>query len=113
MPRCDAQLSRRRLRRVIDYIQNNLAEDLSLAELAQVIGMSPSHFKIVFKQSVGTPVHQYVIARRVEYAAELIGRSELPLSAIALQAGFANQSHMARCMRRSIGITPRNLREAR
>lgn len=113
MPRCDAQLSRRRLRRVVDYIQNNLAEDLSLAELARVIGMSPSHFKIVFKQSVGTPVHQYVIARRVEYAAALIGRRELPLSQVALQAGFANQSHMARCMRRSIGITPRTLREAR
>ena len=66
-------------------------------ELAAIAGVSPSHFKTLFKQSVGMPVHQYVIRRRVEYAVEL-------------QAGFANQSHLARCMRATLGVTPGTLR---
>jgi AraC family transcriptional regulator len=109
-PRIDSKLSQRRLRRVFEYIGDNLAQDLSLAQLAQIIGMSPSHFKVIFKESVGLPVHQYVIQRRVEYASDLIVRGELPLSDVALQAGFANQSHMARCMKRLTGLTPGAIR---
>jgi AraC family transcriptional regulator len=104
--RCDGRFSRRRLRRVVDYIHEHLAQDLSLAQLAQLVDMSPSHFKVVFKQSTGLPVHQYVIRSRVEYATYLIARDKLPLSQVALQAGFANQSHMARCMKRLTGVTP-------
>ena len=106
----DGRFSRRRLNRVAEYIHDNVAADLSLAELARLVDMSPSHFKVVFKESLGLPVHQYVIRRRVEYAAELIARGELPLSDIALQAGFANQSHLARCMKRLTGVTPAALR---
>jgi AraC family transcriptional regulator len=106
----NGRLSQRRLSRVVEYIQENVAQDLSLAELARLAGMGPSRFKVVFKQSLGLPVHQYVIRRRVERAAELIARSALALSDIALQAGFANQSHMARCMKRLTGITPTALR---
>ena len=109
-PHWDPRLSRRRLDRVVNYIRENLAHELSLAELAQLVDMSPSHFKVVFKQSLGLPVHQYVIRSRVEYATELIAGDKLPLSQVALQAGFANQSHMARCMKRLIGATPATLR---
>ena len=105
-------LPRRRLRRVMDYIHDHLAHDLPLAELAQIANMSPSYFKLLFKESVGMPVHQYVIQRRVEYAIELLLNDDLPLSDVAQQAGFANQSHMARCMRRATGKTPTGLRDA-
>jgi AraC family transcriptional regulator len=105
-PRKEARLSRRRLSRVLDYAHTNLANDLSLDELAKIAGVSPSHLKTLFKQTVGIPVHQYVIRRRVEYAAELLQRGDAPLADVALQAGFANQSHMARCMKRLIGVTP-------
>lgn len=108
--RTDGQLPRRRLQRVVDYVREHLAEDLSLAQLAELVNLSPSHFKILFKRSTGLPVHQYVIRARVEYASELIGRNKLPLSQIALQAGFANQSHMARWMKRLTGTTPAGLR---
>jgi AraC family transcriptional regulator len=99
-------LTRRQLREVVDYIDEHLSAELSLAELAGVTGVSASHFKALFKQSVGTPVHQYVIQRRVRYAAGLLSRGSLKLSEVALQAGFADQSHMARCMRRVMGMTP-------
>lgn len=105
-------LPRRRLRRVTDYIQDNLTSDLSLAELAAVAGVSASHFRLLFKQSVGLPVHRYVIHRRVDRAIALLRIGALPMSELALEAGFANQSHLARCMRRVAGITPSDVRRA-
>ncbi len=108
--RTDVRLSRRRLQRVVNYIQDHLNQDLSLLELAKLVDMSPSHFKVIFKQSMGVPVHQYVIRSRVEYATDLISRGKLPLSDVALQAGFANQSHMARSMKRLTGVTPNAVR---
>jgi AraC family transcriptional regulator len=105
-------LSKRRLQRVTDYIHDHLAHDLTLAELAEIAGASPSHFKLLFKQSVGLPVHQYVIRSRVEHAIGLLLAGRLPLSEVALQAGFANQSHMALCVRRATGLTPSTLRGA-
>jgi AraC family transcriptional regulator len=105
-------LPNRRLRRVLAYIQERLASDLSLAEIAEVAGISASHFKMLFKQSVGVPVHRYVLQKRIERAAELLTRTQVPLCDVALQAGFANQSHMALCLRRSMGVTPKALRDA-
>jgi AraC family transcriptional regulator len=106
----ETRLSRRRMSRVLDYAHTNLANDLSLDELAKIAGVSPSHLKTLFKQTVGMPVHQYVIRRRVEYATELLQRGDAPLADVALQAGFANQSHMARCMKRLTGVTPAEIR---
>jgi AraC family transcriptional regulator len=108
--RCDERFSCRRLQRVVEYINDHIAEELSLAQLARVVDMSPSHFRVVFKRSTGLPAHQYVIRSRVEYAAELLARERSPLSDVALQAGFANQSHMARCMKRLMGVTPATIR---
>ncbi|HVR45607.1 MAG TPA: AraC family transcriptional regulator [Candidatus Binatia bacterium] len=108
----NASLPQRRLARVFDYIRANIASDLSLGELASIAGVGSSRFKALFKQSVGMPVHQYVIRRRVEYATELLQGGHAPLADVALQAGFANQSHMARCMRQVLGITPARLRSA-
>jgi len=107
---CDRRFSRRRLQRVVEYIHEHLSEELSLAQLAQLVDMSPSHFRVVFKRTAGIPVHQYVIRSRVEYATDLIVREGLALSDVALQAGFADQSHMARCMKRLTGVTPATLR---
>jgi AraC family transcriptional regulator len=108
--RCDERFSRRRLQRVVEYINDHIAEELSLAQLARVVDMSPSHFRVVFKRSTGLPAHQYVIRSRVEFAAGLLARERSPLSDVALQAGFANQSHMARCMKRLMGVTPATIR---
>jgi AraC family transcriptional regulator len=100
------RLSKPQLRRVTAYIEDHLEEDLSLATLAGVAGVSASHLKTLFRRSTGLPVHEYVIKRRVERAKVLLMRGELPVSQVALQAGFAHQSHMARWMRRLLGVTP-------
>jgi AraC family transcriptional regulator len=111
--RLPGRLTNTQLKRVLSYIHDRLAGSLTLIEIAEIANVSPSHFNLLFKQSVGMPVHRYVMRRRVERAAELLTRTQLPLCDIALKAGFANQSHMALRMRRAIGVTPKELREAR
>lgn len=102
----DRGLSRRQLQRATDYIEAHLRDDLALEKLADVTGFSASHFRVLFKRSTGLTVHGYVIQRRVERARTMLLRRDLPASQIALEAGFAHQSHMARCMRRVLGLTP-------
>ena len=110
MPRV---LSRSELARVTEYIEAHLDQDVSLLRLARVCGVSASHLRALFKRSLGVPVHEYIIQRRVERARALLLRGELPASQIALDAGFSHQSHMARCMRRVLGVTPTSITRSR
>jgi AraC family transcriptional regulator len=99
-----------RLRRVLAYIEDNLAHDLSLSQIAAVAELSISHFKASFREAVGQPVHQYVIRRRVERAKKLLAEGSLSISQVALDAGFSHQSHLARHLRRIAGFSPRAFR---
>lgn len=99
-----------RLRHVIDYIEAHLDHDLTLAELAEVAGFSLSHFKPLFKQAVGMPVHRFVLERRIERARLLLVQGDKSVTAIALETGFAHASHLARCLRRVLGLSPSQLR---
>jgi AraC family transcriptional regulator len=106
-----ASMSGRKLRLVLSYIEDNLVQDLSLQELAAVAGIGLSQFKKVFRESVGRPVHRYVIERRVERAKMLLRDSRLPIAQIALDTGFAHQSHLARHVRQVTGLSPKAIRE--
>ncbi|MFP2905628.1 helix-turn-helix domain-containing protein [Pyxidicoccus sp. 3LFB2] len=99
-------LSKPQLRRVTEYIEAHLDQNLSLARLAGVAGVSASHLKTLFKRSTGLPVHEFVVQRRVERARTLLQAGALSAGEVALEAGFSHQSHMARCMRRVLGVTP-------
>ena len=103
-------ISPRRLKQVLSFIEDHLSEDLSLEKIAAVSGLSSSHFKVVFRNAVGMPVYQYVIRRRVERAAALLQKHQFPISQIALEAGFAHQSHLAFHMRRVFGMSPAEFR---
>lgn len=98
------------LNKVRDYIEANLDQDLALAELAAVAGFSMSHFKELFRAATGTPVHRFVLARRVERARQLLLTTRLTMTEIALEAGFAHPSHMARSVRQGLGLSPAQLR---
>jgi len=106
---CSRELPLWRLRRVREYIDAHLDRDLSLAELARVAGFSVSHFKPLFRRTVGVPVHRYVVEQRVERARNLILQGGRSMAEVALEAGFTHQSHMARWVRRTLGITPAEL----
>jgi AraC family transcriptional regulator len=94
---------------VIEYIDEHLASPLTLQELARVAGTSVSYFKMAFKQTFGTPVHRYVVERRVERAAQLLAKGE-SISSVAAEVGFAHASHMARWMQRLLRSTPSELK---
>jgi len=102
-------LSASRMRRVTDYIEANLDGDLSLRLLAQIAGLGLSQFKTLFRHTAGVPLHQYVIRRRVERASLLLAQGDLPISQVALAAGFTHPSHMARHVRRLLGVAPSDL----
>jgi AraC family transcriptional regulator len=105
-------LSAVQFRRLIAFIEEHLDEDLSIARLAEASAISASHFKALFKRTTGIPVHQYVVQRRVERARDLLAAGELSTSQVALAAGFAHQSHMARAMRRLLGVAPSGIANA-
>ena len=99
-PQAPGALPAWRLRQVDDYIEANLERDLTLAELAAVAGFSVSHFKAMFRQATGTPVHRYVMQRRVARARALLLEGRHSVTDIALATGFSHASHLARWLRR-------------
>jgi len=100
-------LSPRRLRLVRAYVQEHLERDIALADLAEVAGLSPSHFGPLFRRSVGTTPYQYVLARRIERAKSLLRAGRLSVGEVALQVGFCDQSQFTRQFKRQVGLTPR------
>jgi len=105
--RATATLAAHKAARVTDYIESHLDQRLTLEALAALVDLSVPHFKALFRETLGMPVHQYVVRRRVERARALLMEGKLSLSQVALEAGFAHQSHMAHWMTRLLGATPR------
>ena len=100
------------MRRVREYVETRLGESIDLAALAGIAALSLYHFARAFKQSAGVTPHHYLVQRRVERAQELLVRTELPLSEIALATGFSDQSHFARHFRQMLGLTPGQFRRS-
>jgi AraC family transcriptional regulator len=101
-----------KLRRVTEFIDENLENDLSLAEIAQAADLSPYHFARSFKQTTGmTPIH-FLMQRRIEYAKFMLTESELPIVEVGLSAGFKNQSHFTTLFRKFTTMTPKAYRNA-
>jgi AraC-like DNA-binding protein len=94
------------LRRIREHVENGLAEKIGVCELAELVGLSESHFSRAFKQSVGQSPHRYLLLRRIAVAAELIEKTDRQLTEIALDAGFSDQCHFTRMFVRETGETP-------
>lgn len=105
-------LAPRMAARVIEYVEAHLHQRLTLAELAAQTGLSVPHFKVLFRATLGVPVHRYVVQRRVERAKTLLLEGRLSAAQIALDVGFAHQSHMTQWMHRLLGVTPREIARA-
>ena len=104
--RVPGRLSRQELGRIVEYIQDSLSQDLSLAELASIVNLSPYHLVRLFKHTTGQTLHQYVIIQRVQAAQRLILEGKLPIAEIALRVGFADQSHLTRHFKELLGVSP-------
>jgi AraC family transcriptional regulator len=111
--RREGALPRAKLHVVIEYIEEHLDTDLSLAQLAKAVHVSAFHFARQFKAATGMPPHRYVVARRVERAQQLLGESDdLSLSEIATNVGFSDQSQFSSHFKRVVGVTPSQFRRS-
>lgn len=103
-------LTHQQMRQVIDCVQAHLGQDLSLEVLAQQTGFSPYHFARLFRQTTGESPHQFVLQQRIERAQHLLKETKVPLAHVAIESGFANQSHFTQVFKRYLGLTPRTYR---
>ncbi|WP_445504089.1 helix-turn-helix domain-containing protein [Microvirga sp. G4-2] len=103
-------LKPRELRLLIDYIHSHIADDLSLANLAGLVDLSPYHFARAFKASMGVPPHRYQMMLRIERAKELLASTDFSITEIAHTCGFASSQHMATVFRYSVSTTPTEYR---
>jgi AraC family transcriptional regulator len=92
--------------KVAAHIDANLARAPSVAELARVLGYSVSHFARVFTTTHGVPPARFVVRRRIERGSRLLRETALPVSAVALACGFADQGHFCRQFRSVLAATP-------
>ncbi|EPE96546.1 helix-turn-helix domain-containing protein [Rhizobium grahamii] len=94
------------LRRATDFIKDNAARNIRLQELAELTGLSQSHFSHSFKASTGTSPHEWQMTARLERAKELLQGEKQALTAIAAETGFSDQAHFTRVFRKHVGTTP-------
>jgi AraC family transcriptional regulator len=104
-------LDRRRLFRVLDYIEANIEGDLSIDRMASIACLSRYHFARAFRLAVGQPPHRYVSARRLERAKALLTRGDRPLVDIALSLGFSGHANFTRAFTQATGHAPGRYRQ--
>lgn len=99
-------LSKQKLQKVIEYINDRLDEKIQLTDLAKLLNISQYYFCSLFKQSMGISPYQYIIGQRIERAKQLLKQKELSIVDVALKCGFSSQTHFIKQFRKRMGITP-------
>lgn len=102
----------RQLRKVEDHIAENLAEEISVERLAELVELSPSHFAHVFKETTGMTPLQFVTRQRITRAQQLIRETSRSLIDVGLDVGYTSPSHFAQVFRRVVGVTPTEFRNS-
>jgi AraC-like DNA-binding protein len=106
-------LAAAQLRRAQEVLEAHLDRDISLSQVAAAVGVSPSHLARGFRLATGLPPHQWLVARRLERARNLLQEGRLSLAEVALRCGFADQSHLTHAFRRAHGVPPGQWRRLR
>ena|SRR5579883_2748413 len=97
---------RPRLRKTVDYLQENYASKISIYELANVACISPYHFLRIFRRAYRMSPHAYLTQIRLSRARALLRESDMDLAGCAAVTGFSDQSHLVRNFKRVYGVTP-------
>ncbi|MFT4145048.1 MAG: AraC family transcriptional regulator [Mobilitalea sp.] len=96
--------------KVVNYIEENYEQELSISELAKVAGLSEFYFSRIFKKHTGFTIHEYIIKTKVVNAKELLKSTNLSLREIAYQCGFSNESSFCNTFKKITDMTPGNFR---
>ncbi|UBF29170.1 AraC family transcriptional regulator [Kovacikia minuta CCNUW1] len=103
-------LPQRQLVQVLDYINDHLDQEIKLADLAALVGISQFHFCHLFKQAIATTPYQYLLQQRIERAKHLLKQTNHSIMEIALMCGFSSHSHLSQQFRQATGMTPKAYR---
>lgn len=106
-------LSARDAKRVQEFLNENFSRKLRVVELAELVGLSPSHFIRAFSKTFGQPPHQYVLNLRLNFAERMLVEGNIKIAEVAYLSGFSSQSHLTVAMRTSRHITPAEIRRGR
>ena len=100
-----------RLRRTIEYMDDNLGEPITLNDIAEHAGLSRMHFAAQFKRATGLSPHAFLMMKRLEMAKAMLLDEELPIVQIAFSVGFRSQAHFTSVFRKATGTTPAHWRK--
>jgi AraC-like DNA-binding protein len=110
--RKDAHIVSRRIARVIDYIHANTGASIRLVDVAQIAGMSPNHFVLMFRKATGLTPHQYVLRARISRAKLHLKNETLSIAEVSRLTAFRTQEHFTKVFRKIVGVTPREFRSS-
>lgn len=102
-----------KLRRVIEYINDNLEEDISVTDLSEIACLSRHHFARAFRSAIGVPPHRFISSLRLQRAQDLLGNTDFSLAEIAFACRFSSQSTFTRAFQRQLGVSPGEYRRRR
>jgi AraC family transcriptional regulator len=100
------------LKRTWEMVQTRFAEPLALGDVAAEVGVHPVHLAATFRRTYHCTVGEAIRRRRVEFASHQLAHSDAPLAVIALEAGFADQSHFCNVFKRQVGLSPAEFRRS-
>jgi AraC family transcriptional regulator len=105
-------LQKWRLKRVTEYVDDHLSDEIRLFDLAAVAGLSRMHFASQFRVATGLRPHEFLLGRRIRRSEELLRSSSMAIVEIALSVGFQTQAHFSTVFKRFVGYSPREWRMA-
>jgi AraC family transcriptional regulator len=108
--RKDAPIGKTRVTRVIEYIHANTGANISLSAMAEMAGVSPNHFVLLFTEATSLTPHQYVLQVRIDRAKLLLRDEVLSIAEVSRLTGFRTQEHFTKVFRKIVGVTPREFR---
>jgi AraC family transcriptional regulator len=101
-----------KLRRVVDHVETNLDNKITVRELAELAGLSTAHFARAFRQATGEAPHHFILTRRIARVRALLRDPALNLATVSARAGFSSHAHMTSVFRRLTGLAPAAYRAA-
>ncbi|MEH2474222.1 AraC family transcriptional regulator [Nitrobacteraceae bacterium AZCC 2161] len=110
-PQRDAGMVEWKLKRALDFIEQNLGHDIGLDELASNSDMTPHYFCRAFRKSVGMPPYRYLVRRRIERSKELLASTDNEVTDIALELGFSSHAHFCNTFRSVVDCSPSTFRK--
>ncbi len=107
LPHKEQKLSHRHQKQICNFIEDSLDSDLSVETMANLVGISPGHFAVLFRTTFGITPHQYVLQKRIDKAAELLRtHPEFSILDVAMTTGFSSQAHLTYSFKRYLQQTP-------